>query len=265
MNFGLISRFSILCCIACTPFKPTEVEPVFQSLNGLDWKVKFSDSCTDDWNKSWFLDGKKATIDNSELGMYFYAGPIAQDPAHHAVLWTKESFEGDLKIEYEYTRLDSSKQFVTILYLLTTGSDRMGFDKDISKWSNHRETPYMRRYFNSMNSLHISYAAFGIKLLETPQQYLRARRYRPDLKQGLKGTDLGAFDLKKFFETGVKHYIQVIKKDRKILMKITNDENSRVFIWHFQDHPQLTAGIVGLRHMATRGALYKNIRIYQLE
>jgi hypothetical protein len=40
---------------------------------------------------------QKATITNRKDGMDFIAGPEAFNDAHHAVLWTKQDFKGDLR------------------------------------------------------------------------------------------------------------------------------------------------------------------------
>ena len=54
------------------------------------------------------------------------AGPVPRENASHAVLWTKQSFAGDVKIEYEYTRTDDANQYVNILYIQATGSAAAG-------------------------------------------------------------------------------------------------------------------------------------------
>jgi hypothetical protein len=69
-----------------------------------NWQEVFADSCTGDWQKQWFLDGDVASVSNDKKGMQLTAGPKFLNDAHHMVLWTKESFRGDVKIEYEFTR-----------------------------------------------------------------------------------------------------------------------------------------------------------------
>jgi len=66
---------------------------------GAAWAEVFSDSCTADWKEKWFLDGEVGTVTNSPEGMTLTAGPEFRNDAHHMVLWTKDSFEGDLKID----------------------------------------------------------------------------------------------------------------------------------------------------------------------
>jgi len=104
-----------------------------------EWNLVFKDKCTKDWTKKWTLDGLIATVENSRKGMHFSAGPEAFNEAHHAVMWTKESFSGDIKIEYDYTRTDEATSRVTILYIQATGVDcpdgasKGGWSKTYSK------------------------------------------------------------------------------------------------------------------------------------
>ncbi len=148
------------------------------------WTEVFSDPCTEDWKEKWFLDGEVGAVRNSPEGMTLTAGPEFRNNAHHMVLWTKDSFEGDLKIEYEYTRLDKAPDCVTILYIQATGSGNGPYAKDITEWNTLRKVPAMNMYFDDMNTYHISYAANP----GTKEAYIRGRRYMPD-RQGLKGTD----------------------------------------------------------------------------
>lgn len=50
----------------------------------------FKDSGTKNWQENWFLDGKKALVKNSHLGMEFSAGNEFGNDSCHAVLWTKK-------------------------------------------------------------------------------------------------------------------------------------------------------------------------------
>src|SRR6056297_398128 len=90
-------------------------------------RILFEDPMTGDWRENWFLDGKKATLRNTENGLFFSAGTVTKrdDPviyhAHHAVLWTQQEFEGDIQISYEMTRVDSSNYGTTLLYIQARG------------------------------------------------------------------------------------------------------------------------------------------------
>lgn len=118
----------------------------FKKLDKLKWEEVFYDFCTDDWKKQWTLDGKKATITLSNKEMEYKAGPNRRENASHAVLWTKQSFKGDIRIDYEYTKIDDVEEAVTIIYIQATGSGAEGYNKDISKWADKREIPAMNEH-----------------------------------------------------------------------------------------------------------------------
>ena len=223
------------------------------------WREVFFDSGTGDWTRHWFLDGEIGEVSNGPNGMELKAGPEFKNDAHHMVLWTKASFTGDLKIEYDYTRLDEETNCVNILYIQATGSGTEPFVKDIAKWEELRRVPAMCMYFDHMHTYHISYAAFPNN--EDTTSYIRARRYMPD-KAGLSGTELAPdYYPEGLFEPGVPHKITVIKKDRDLYMWIVNAEQS--FFCHMTnpDLPSISEGRIGLRHMFTRSARYSNFRI----
>ena len=231
----------------------------FTELKEAEWKQAFHDPCTGDWNDNWDLDGLKATVENGANGMEFTAGPEAFNDAHHAVLWSKKDFKGDLRIEYEYTRLEKVNRWVNIIYIQATGSGNNGFDEDISKWADKRTVPSMRTYFNNMNTYHISYAAFGSKNKDATKDYIRARRY---MCLGLNGTALeNEYTNTGLFATGVPHKFTIIKSGRDIYMQIRNAQ--KAMLCHFVNSmfPPITEGKIGLRHMYTRGARYKDFKV----
>jgi parallel beta-helix repeat protein len=231
----------------------------FVELMEADWKEVLHDPCTQDWRKNWTLDGVKAAITNSKDGMDFTAGPKAFNDAHHAVLWTKQDFKGDVKIEYEYTRTDKEIKMVNIIYLQATGSGKPGFDKDISAWAKKRIVPAMKTYFNNMNTYHISYAAFGTKNTIPGKDYIRGRRY---MCKGLKGTELdNEYENTGLFAPGIPHKITIIKRERNIYMHIQSGKKEMLCHLINSKFPPITEGKIGLRHMYTRGARYKNFKV----
>ena len=234
----------------------------FDSLLGSRWREVFFDSGTGDWKEHWFLDGKKAVISHSEKGMDFHAGPTFKDDSCHAVLWTKESFEGDLKIEFEFTRLDREYRCVNILYIQATGSGEEPYARDISEWNHLREIPAMKEYFGHMLTYHVSYAAFTNTDKIEPG-YIRARRY---MAGELEGTELEPdYDPEGFFEYGAPHTMTVIKSGDHIYFKIANEQNELLCHWHNTKFPSITGGRIGLRHMFTRASRYRDFRISLLD
>jgi Domain of unknown function (DUF1961) len=265
-------RTSLLCSLCLTAQVMAAEAPVpkpdpardkaaFKQAAAGEWQEVFSDPCTGDWRQQWFLDGEVGTVTTAADGMTLTAGPEFKNEAHHMVLWTKQSFAGDLRIEYDYTRTDEETRCVNILYIQATGSGKGPYARDISQWNELRKVPAMATYFDHMHAYHLSYAAFPTSG-EDRVSYLRARRYLPE-GDGLKGTELAPdYDPQEFFASGVKHHITVIKRDRDLFLRVENP--NRVGHYHFRNPrlPAISDGRVGLRHMFTRSARYRNFQIH---
>ncbi|MCP4785375.1 MAG: DUF1961 family protein [Fuerstiella sp.] len=243
------------------PVNPS-AQQVFEHASAGSWENVFFDPGTGDWEKRWFLDGEVGRVKTGPEGMELTAGPEFRNDAHHMVLWTRDRFAGDLKIEYDFTRLDDETRCVNILYIQATGSADGPYEKDIATWNELRRVPAMRMYFDHMHAYHISYAAFPNG--EDATSYIRARRYMPGAS-GLKGTDLKPdYYPEGLFRKGVPHRITVIKKARDLFMRIENAD--QIFHCHMAnpDLPAVEEGRVGLRHMFTRSSRYQNFRISTL-
>ena len=264
MKPNLLSRMAsatalFLCSIAHGANAPDPVadRAAFESVSHGPWRAVFTDPATGDWRQRWFLDGEVGTVKNTPEGMELTAGPEFQNDAHHVVLWTKDCFEGDVKIEYEYTRLDSEDRCVNILYIQATGSGQGPYHVDITQWNELRRVPAMRVYFDHMHTYHISYAAEP----GSEKSYIRGRRYMPKMS-GLDGTDLKPdYYPKGLFNTGVPHKITVIKRARDLYMRVENAEQTLYCHLSNPDLPEIKEGRIGLRHMFTRSARYRNICI----
>lgn len=240
---------------------PAKDHAAFEEAATGPWKEVFFDEGTGDWRDKWFLDGEIGAAENSPAGLRLSGGPRFGQDAHHTVLWTKDSFEGDVKIEFDYTRLDFENRAVNILFIHATGSGTGPHDRDISKWNELRKVPAMKTYFNNMHLYHVSYAAFPLDGIDTTA-YIRGRRYMPGTGKGLEGTDFTPdYFPRGLFEPGVPHHITVIKRGTDLLMRIEN--NQQVYHCKMSNTalPTVTEGRVGLRHMYTRSARYKNFRI----
>ena len=231
----------------------------FDQADQASWQEVFNDPCTANWQQNWFLDGEVATVENTKEGMVLTSGTELGNDAHHMVLWTRASFEGDVKIEYDFTRLDSSAEGVNIIYIQATGSGKEPFVDDIAKWSDLRKIPAMKMYFDHMNTYHISYAV-GMP----GSEYIRARRYIPEAN-GLKGTDFppdyGKTDL---FKPGVPHKMTIIKRGQTLSMRVQSPDKTAYYHWNNDRHPPINVGRIGLRQMITKSGLYSNFRVSQL-
>ena len=247
-----------LMTVSCLAKEPMdrEVSPeqaALEKANQREWATAFEDSCTDDWTKQWFLDGEVGTVTNTPEGMELKSGPEYKNDAHHMVLWTKESFEGDLKIEYEFTRLDTDGIGVFIIYIEATGCGDEGFDEDITKWNDFRKVPGMGKYFKYMDTYHVSYAC----------GYIRGRRYNTTVKRMNNHSELipDYEGIKDIFEPGVTCKLTFIKTDRDIYMKVSNGEKTRYFHMENKQWPLVTHGRIGLRQMYTKWGRYKDFKV----
>jgi hypothetical protein len=230
---------------------------------GDDWEMVFSDPGAGDWQEHWFVEGLKATVEYDEGGMVFTSGPVPMEQASHAVLWTKQSFAGDIRIEYDYTRLEymTEAPSVNILYIQATGLGTDESPTDISLSTKQREVPWMKSYFLNMNALHISYATTGPKR----SHYVAARRYPvKDEKSFMNGTmvqpNYENIDLFKADET---YHITALKEGKQLTFTAERDGKTHTFEWDVSAFPPVTEGRIGLRHMWARSSRYQNFRVFQ--
>lgn len=255
--------YILLTLIICGCNNNSSIESQFEVLDKLDWEIAFEDSCTKSWQQNWVMDGERSYIKHTTEGMEYYAGSEAHNDTCHTVLWTKQQFSGDIKIEYDYTRMDTSKLGVNIIYILASGSGKDRYDKDIFKWNDLRRVPAMKVYYNHMNTYHISYAAYSFN--DEEPEYIRARRYMPETGKGLEGTELTPeYENSGFFKKGIKHHITIIRRENKLYMKVSNPTQTEYYWFDTSKFPSIVSGHIGLRHMWTRAARYANFQVYGL-
>lgn len=239
---------------------------LFNKLNDTkNWQLSFDDSGTKNWQKHWFLDGLRANLKNTKDGMVFSAGTVNKDDSCHAVLWTKKSFKGAVKIEYDYTRTDARTVWVNILYIQATGHGKGPYAKDISEWNDMRIIPSMRNYFDNMNALQISYAAFRGDNTDPEEDYMRLRKYpRKEGENFQKYTEVpSAYFNTGLYKPGETYHITVIKTKDNVFFKVAVKNVEKLFSWSSEKIEGVTEGRIGLRHMYTRSARYKNFKIYE--
>jgi hypothetical protein len=241
---------------------------------------------TGNWQDNWFLDGEKATLSNSETGLCFAAGPYTYPDSenktqeqretmseHHAVLWTKQEFEGDLIISFECTRMDTSPYGVNILYIQAQGIGTEEFPKNIYKWREFRKVSGMGKYYTYMNALHISYNVGSYK---TPS-YIRARRYPKNdpigLKWGMTKLSPDYDDEGAKMMPGKTYIIEVEKQKESMVFRIFDKETLELLkecTWDLTNVPDLmqpkfiTEGRIGFRQMSTKQNIYRNFKVLRL-
>lgn len=259
--------FLHLSLLAALPFfiqgqDVESIEEKFKLINADEtWVAQLEDTGMEDWQKHWFLDGEIATVNTTEDGMHLQAGPEKGNDAHHAVLWTKKSFVGDVKITYDYTKTDTLNQYVNILYVQASGIEEEPFVNDILEWRALRTVPKMSNYFRYMNAFHISYAAFS---KEERRQYVRARRYPVTAQRTFKETMITpSYDNEAgTFKDGVTYNITAIKTRDDLFFKVDGDGRAKIFSWNISNKQRIDEGRIGFRNMFARCALYKNVKIY---
>lgn len=250
----------LLFLLSCTNKQKSEFEELN---NSSGWKLQFDNPWTDNWKNNWFKDGLIGKVEQSEKGMNLIAGPVNRNDAHHTVLWTKKSFKGDIKIEYNYTRTDNEFINVNILYIQATGIGKNSFDTDISKWNRFREVPTMSKYFNYMKALHISYSAFEMENNDPEADYIRIRKYPATEEIPFENTEIPpAYFKTGLFLPGETYKITVIKTDSKLFMNVKGKEVENLFSWNLPAEDPITEGRIGLRHMYTRSAIYSDFKVF---
>jgi hypothetical protein len=233
--------------------------------------VLFEDSLTGDWQENWFLDGKKATLEHREGGLYFAGGTVtkADDPveynAHHAVLWTKQVFEGDIRISYQMKQVDTSGYGNTLLYIQAQGIGSPPYVEDIHEWRKLREVPDMSTYFTYMDLLSLSL-----------RENIRCKRY-PWRDEKLEwyptqGLIEPMVDYPGVTPGGIYQVI-VDKKGDSLRLRLYDESGAILHVDHTWDTREIAEGIeprkiqkgrIGIRHMATKQSIYKNFKVEQL-
>lgn len=256
-----ILLLSVVLVVAACQRSP---ETRFRDAMNRNWQEVFSDNFDSLDNAVWHLDGKKGALEIVPDGLVISAGNAIRKNSDHVVLWNRNVYKGDIRIEYDFTRLDTcNTETVNIIYLHATGSGKDGYDRDIMKWNEKREIPAMETYFNHMNLYHISYAVEKGATLET--DYVRARRYIPETGKGLDGTALSPeYEDTGLFEIGVRYHITVVKSGEMMFMEVAGDSDRKLFHFDLSKLPGLDEGRVGLRQMWGRKSKYDNFRIFTL-
>ncbi len=232
-----------------------------QNLNGLApvWKTAFADAGTGDWQSQWFLDGLKASVANTPAGLVLKSGEVADGDAGHAVLWTRQSFDGDLRVEYDFTRLDSAFDHVAvcILYLHATGTGEGPYADDIFAWRRLRQVPRMSLYFTHMKCYHVSYACTGGEDFN----YVRARRY-PTRGDFVNDTRLEpSYENVDLFKPGQTWHLVFEKVASQLTFTASLGAERHAWAWDASSFPALAGGRVGLRQMRGRESRYANFEV----
>ena len=235
-------------------------------------EVLFSDPMSENWTENWFLDGEKATLEHRDGGLFFSGGTITKrmDPekyhAHHAVLWTKREFEGDIRITYRWTPVDTDGFGAVLLYVQAQGVGREPYAKDISDWSEMRAVPAMDKYFRNMNLISLSI-----------RENVRCKRYPWFDREGNQHDGGGLIEpmveYKEKIVPGKTYRIEVEKRNPMLSYRIIDEETGEATIDHTWDTSkideryevkEITKGRIGIRHMSTKQGIYRDFKVERL-
>lgn len=232
----------------------------------------FEDSMTGDWRAQWFLDGTQATLRNSDNGLYFAGGTVSKLDdrekyhAHHAVLWTRQVFEGDLRIRFQMTREDQSDYGNTLLYIQAQGIGTEPYVEDITAWNALREIPEMATYFTFMDLISVSF-----------RENVRCKRYpwRNPAGEWYEGKGLIEPMLEyEGIEPGETYQVQIEKTAEALTLWIYSADETELLAMESWDltqidqrltPPLIQKGRIGLRHMSTKQFTYRDFVVERLE
>jgi len=234
--------------------------------------VLFEDPMTGNWQDHWFLDGEKAVLEHRDGGLAFITEYTVNKnvdragfDAQHAVLWTRQQFEGDIRITYTYTKLPGCS-WQKLIYVQAQGIGEAPYVKDIHAWRNLRQVAKMNMYFNYMDLI-------GLSLREE----IRCKRYPwSDVERDIeleneflpRGENRG-------MEIDREYHVLVEKRKKSILLRITDAETGKDVVDHTWDltdekvlenrNPRfIDKGRIGIRQMGGHKILMLDFKVERL-
>ena len=268
----LTGCLAALLLTACTTVEPISKDTASTSPSA--GSVLFNDTMAKGWQQNWFLDGQNAVLEHRDGGLDFITTESEVDKkvdrapfdAQHAVLWTKQEFEGDIRISYTYTMLaDCSWQ--KLIYVQARGIGSGPYVEDIYAWRNLREVARMDKYFNYMNLI-------GLSL----RDQIRCRRYPwSDVDRGLKlDSEFLPRGENKGMEIGHDLDVVVEKRQASIMLRITDRETSQHVVDHTWDLTNgkvledrtpkfVEKGRIGLRLMGGHKINFRHFKVERLD
>lgn len=231
----------------------------------------FEDAMTDNWQKNWFLDGKKAVLEHRDGGLAFITTASKVDKrvdraafdAQHAVLWTRQVFEGDIRITYTFTKLPECG-WQKLIYVQAQGIGKEPYVEDIHAWKDLRDVAVMSQYFMHMNLI-------GLSL----RGEIRCKRYPwKDLVRDLEvKSEILPRGENKGMEIGRELHVLVEKRKKSILLRIKDVESGTYAVDHTWDLTQnlenrepkfVTKGRIGIRLMGGHKINFRDFKVERL-
>ncbi len=194
------------------------------------------------WQDKWFKDGQGEV-------RYTTDGLVYDATSGETVLWARPIVGGDVRVEYDYTHLDSSpKPYVVIIFIQAQGAGSR--PADISTWP--RPVASYPIYHDEMDNYSITYDNSGGNV--------RAR-------QNAGFTGLEQYHYVDLFERNQTYHITIEKSGRDLAMTVdpVGSGAPRRFAFTASGSPVIDHGRIGLRQMADRISRYRNFKIWATE
>lgn len=204
------------------------------------WQVSGTNG---NWQDDWIKDGTNGRAQYTNDGLEFDT-TSGEGDEYSSILWSKPKFEGSVKFEYEFKRVDTNTDSgVSIVLLYGHGTGGV-YPDDISTWNR----PVSDRDFHrTMNNITISYAT------NDKQVRTRINTGRNLVEPVYKNVP--------YFQPGVWHKIMVTQEGLNLSMEVENLATNQkdTYSWNLPrtyDH-----GRVGLRQMYMHKNVYRNIKV----
>jgi hypothetical protein len=235
--------------------------------------VLFEDTMTREWEQNWFLDGKRATLEHREGGLAFLTTASQVDKnvdraafdAQHAVLWTRQEFEGDVRITYTYTPLPGCT-WQKLIYVQAQGIGEEPYVRDIHAWRDLRQVASMDKYFTYMDLIALSV-----------RDEIRCRRYPwSDVTRKLQlESEFLPRGESKGMEIGQELHVSVEKRMHSIKLRVVEMKTGEVAVdhaWDLTDEKVLrnrtvkviSKGRIGIRLMGGHKILMRDFKVERL-
>jgi hypothetical protein len=226
-----------------------------------DWREAFVADHKRDWRAEWFLFGDPSrgiTVSNSAAGLTLRAGDGSDPRRDHAVLWSKRTFTGDVRIEYDVTVLDGyASPPPKISYcsaLLVHAQGATNYPSDLAAWTAAQANADTSGNFVNTNTrgLQLNYAFVGD---------VRGNRLRLRVNPGYALA--GQSDITTLFRQGQTCHVSATKAGALLTVHVT--DGKATFSHTFTDAGLAAhgSGRIGLRNMNRREARYANLRVYE--
>ncbi|HKL20937.1 MAG TPA: hypothetical protein VJ904_03980 [Tichowtungia sp.] len=258
--YDLTVCITSLLLVSCSTIGQTDKEALL-----------FEDPMSGNWQENWFLDGENAVLEHRDGGLAFITEYTVNKKvdragfdAQHAVLWTRQAFEGDIRITYTYTQLPGCS-WQKLIYVQAQGIGEKPYVEDIYEWRDERKVAVMSAYFNYMNLI-------GLSL----RDQIRCKRYPwNDMKGNRLETEFKPRAENKGLQIGHELHVVVEKRRESILLRITDTETGELVVDHTwdltdedvledRDPEYVEQGRIGIRLMGGHKILMRDFNVTRL-